>query len=496
MLFNKILIILVLLFSLLPTRYILAQGNTPYHGYYLESKNIYNTILNSWNDGSALKDINNIAGGIVWGEAYILESLLEMYEATLDTSYLWIFLEHANDVYNNRDDKAGNKDHLGNVGIGWLTGGQYTLGKPIIILDDIQLPSLKLQAVRYGNNNRTSFSIDNNLDDKSFSIEVWNDKIGAKRVYDDLTMENVEKKINKNLSPSSLLMVRSLGNNIPARVRSRRFKTFKTRLRSFHNPIICTPFVRFSILVDEYNLSAFKDKAILFLHFAEECAESYLYLWKDEPTTGYFIVEDDDSFWMPNLPVPYNILSANGTFFLYLYLATSNEIYKNIFEKIGSKISLSITRNSSGKIVQNYAYGKLYNGWEEWNESIYKNYKGSKHLEDNSHFSLTLRFILEVQKHFNLFDKTVLHSLIAIFHTSYSMENLSHKVDGTGVKSFSNEPAGAFSMLGILDNSIIDKCFLIYKNNYVDFQKGVVLLGWARLTNMSKQISDKISTDE
>ena len=494
--FNKILILFVLLFSLIQTRNVLAHSNTRYHQYYLESKNIYNTILNSWNDGSALKDINNIAGGIVWGEAYILESLLEMYEATKDTSYLAIFIEHANAVYNNRDDKAGIKDHLGNVGIGWLTGGQFTLGKPIIVLDDIQLPSLKLQAVRYGNNNRTSFSIDNNLDDKSFSIEVWNDKIGAKRVYSELTMQNIEEKINKNLSPSSLLMVRSLGKNIPTKVISRRFKTFKTRLKSFHNPIICTPYVRFAVLVDKYHLGKYKDKAKLYSQFAEECAESYLYLWKDELTTGYFLVEDNKYFWMSNLPVPHNILSANGTFFLYLYLATGKGIYKNIFEKIGSKIRLSITKNSSGKITQNYAYGKLYNGWEDWSESIYKNYIGSKHIEDNPHFSHTMRFIWEAQKHFNLFDKTVLHSLTAIFNSSYSMESLSHKVDGTGVKSFSNEAAGAFSLLGIMDHSIVDKCFLIYKKNYVDSQKGVVLLGWARLANMSKQINDDLSTNE
>ncbi|MEK0337533.1 MAG: hypothetical protein QQN41_08890, partial [Nitrosopumilus sp.] len=78
---------------MIQTRNVLAHSNTRYHQYYLESKNIYNTILNSWNDGSALKDINNIAGGIVWGEAYILESLLEMYEATKDTSYLAIFID-------------------------------------------------------------------------------------------------------------------------------------------------------------------------------------------------------------------------------------------------------------------------------------------------------------------------------------------------------------------------------------------------------------------
>ncbi|TFB13062.1 hypothetical protein E3V33_03340 [Candidatus Marinimicrobia bacterium MT.SAG.4] len=432
----------------------------------------------------------------MWGEAYILESLLEMYEATKDTSYLAIFIEHANAVYNKRDDKASIKDHLGNVGVGWLTGGQFTFGKPITILDDIQLPSLKLQAVRYGNNNRTSFSIDNNLDDKSFSIEVWNDKIGAKRVYSELTMQNVEEKINTNLSPSSLIMVRSLGINIPARVISRRFKTFKTQLKSFHNSIICTPFVRFFVLVDKYNLGKYKDKAKLYSQFAEECAESYLYLWKDELTTGYFLVEDNKYFWMSNLPVPHNILSANGTFFLYLYLATGNELYKNIFEKIASKISLSITKNSSGKIIQNYAYGKTYDGWKNWSGSIYKNYIGSKHIEDNSHFSHTMRFILEAQKHFNLFDNIVLQSLVEIFYSSYSMVNLSHKVDGTEVKSFSNEAAGAFSLLGIMDHSIVDKCFLIYKKNYVDSQKGVVLLGWARLANMSKQISDKISTDE
>ena len=467
----------------------IKQRASAYRMYAKESRSIYDSLLYSWNDGSALKDANNLAGNLAWGESYVMESFLEMYEATQDTSYLLLFIDHADAVYNSRDDKSGLEDWRGVTDIGWLTNGPFTLGKPIVIPDSSGSASIELQAIRYGNNHKTYFSIEHQDAVNTFSIKVWNDRIGKNILFPDLSIENIEEKINNSLSPSSLIKARIIGKNIPIEVKSEQFKTYKIRLKSFHTPLICSPFAQFAYIIQKYHLFSFNRKAVQYLQFAEECANSYIDLWVEDNSTGYFMVDRSIAYWMSNLPVPHNVLSANGTFYLYLYLSTNNSLYKNILQKLAIKIQSGLRKESSGKIVMDYAYGATYRGWNDTNRFIYENYLGSKHIEDNSHFSITTRFIVSAKNNLNLFDDAVLEDLVYIFNTSYNNGKISFKIDGTGYRPKSNESAGSYSLLGQLDSLIYKNCYNIYKKQYSQTKTGVVLLGWAQLTRMAGQLA-------
>ena len=488
---NKIVFAFVTLLSLLLVRNLLAQTNISYHEQYLKSKKTYNTILDSWNDGAAYKNSDNLAGHIVWGESYVMESLLEMYLATMEKLYLLKFIEHADAVNNNRDDIIGNLDWQDQIDFGWLTDGHFTLGIPITISDTRGKPSIELQAIRYGNNNNTYFSVKHKRESNSFSIKVWNDKIKKVQNFNNLTMDNVEDIVNKSITPSSMLKIRRTGNSRPKEVEKRRFKTHKTRLISIHSPIICSPFARFSYLIEKYNLSEFNVKAKEYLNIAEECAASYLRFWVEDDVRGYFIVKKNNAFWMSGLPVPHNILSANGILYLYLYLNTNNNEYQDKIIKISNTLKRGFSGSPTSEIKFHYAYGRLFSGWKDRNMSLYPNFLGSKHVEDNMHFSFTLRFIIESHQLLGLFDRVYIDNLLHIFKTSYRRDNISYYTDGSGGTQNANQSAGTYVLLGTFEHHIFDQCSFIYQRDYRNLEAGYVLLGWARMTRMAILLSNE-----
>ena len=488
---NKMVISIVTLLSLLLSRDVAAQKNTPYYEQFLKSEKIYNTILNSWNNGAAFKNSDNLTGHIVWGESYVMDSLLDMYLATTDKSYLLKFIEHADAVNNNRDDIAGNLDWQDQTDFGWLTDGHFTLGIPITISDTRGKPSIKLQAIRYGNNNSTYFSVKHDRKRNSFSIKTWNDKIKKVQSFNNLTMDSVEIIVNKSISPSSLLKLRRMGNSRPKEIEEERFYTYRTRLISFHNPVICSPFARFSYLVKELSLSQFDGKAKEYLGIAEECANSYSSLWVENDVSGYFLVKENDAFWMSGLPVPHNILSASGILYLYLYLSTNKKEYQDKIIKISNTIKSGFLGTPTSGIEFHYAYGLLFNGWKDRNMFLYPNFQGSKHVEDNMHFSFTLRFIIESHQLLGLFDRAYINNLLHFFKMSYKNGNISYYTDGSGGTKYANQSAGSYVLLSSFEQHIIDQCSFIYQRDFKDLERGYVLSGWARITRMAILLSNE-----
>jgi hypothetical protein len=75
------------------------------------------------------KDLTNEGGNLAWGEAYILEAVLDVYKATRDPWFLDKVVEHVDLVLAKRDDKRGKTDLIrGRVMPGWGCEN-YTDGK-------------------------------------------------------------------------------------------------------------------------------------------------------------------------------------------------------------------------------------------------------------------------------------------------------------------------------------------------------------------------------
>ena len=105
----------------------------------------YQTYLAALNGGRAFCDWDNEYGSLAWGESFILDSLLDMYESTGDESYLDEFVVHADAVIAQGDDFAGRFDYRGRSLPGWGTSGPYTLAT-IDLPDTVGQPAWQVKG--------------------------------------------------------------------------------------------------------------------------------------------------------------------------------------------------------------------------------------------------------------------------------------------------------------------------------------------------------------
>jgi len=293
-----------------------------------EATKTYDELLNSTDFKDGLLYEDNREGRIVWNEAPLMESLVNMYEATGDPNYLDIFCEHANHVLSMRDDHAMRPDYAGRLRPGWQTGSYYTLGIPVIIPDAEGKPALEVQGIHRAGNNYTTVKIHAN-DVEHFYLLVSNDFRRDEPMvvkFDSLTTDTAEKIVNADINPDSWVRVHVIGNHTPAHGEWALNETYSVVLHELHTPIIGIPFLRFADLVfrnDE--LTAYRDSAEEYVDAFEESANDYLNVsYRTDESGGFFIFDPDGKYWASGLSVPYNGLSANGRFFLWLYRDTGN----------------------------------------------------------------------------------------------------------------------------------------------------------------------------
>lgn len=79
----------------------------------------FEKVDNARNNGEGYSGYTNEDGYLAWGESYILESYLTMYEATGDTAWLDKFVAHAKRVVGSTDSARGISDYKGRSLFGW-----------------------------------------------------------------------------------------------------------------------------------------------------------------------------------------------------------------------------------------------------------------------------------------------------------------------------------------------------------------------------------------
>jgi hypothetical protein len=490
-----------------------SNQNTPDVGS-LPSENdavsTYERLLSYVDQGDRLLYPNNLTGRIVWNEQYFMESLLNMYQVTGEKRYLNLFVQHADHVLSQKDDIAGRTDSEGRSRPGWQVGSYYTLGVPVVIPDDEGSPSLEVQGIRLGGNNHTTIEIVRKRD--QFDLIVKNDFRREEPVivyFENLTLPTVEIQVNAHLSPGSYIRVKVLGDHPPAAGIYPLRETYREVLHELHTPLIGIPFLRFAAIVFENNLKQYEEKAKEYINAFEESYHDYEDSWCEDAEGGYLIFAPDRKFWAAGLPVPYNGLSANGRFLLWLYRVTGKFGYLEKAAKLAHKIKAGMHLLPDGTMTMPYWYGLPYQGWRDRKEApinnIYVESKPFDGTEDISHFSLTLQFMVDAYYIGLVFEDD---DIIAVANTflrkiwkpggALSGKRdwrqgifLARNLDGEG-RAY-DYAAGAFALLAPWEPNIMQKAFTVYKERYLnpatidlDYKYGYVLMGWSILALQMK----------
>lgn len=358
---------------------------------------------------------DNLSGRIVWNEQYFMESLINMYRATKDKRYIEIFVRHADHVLSVRDDVADRLDFMGRNRPGWQIGGYYTHGVPRVIEDIEGTPSLEIQAIHKAGNGHTSIEITEGSG-QDFNMFIYNDFRVDKRLvqrFDNLNMNTVEGLINQSLSPESWVQVKKIGINPPAPGVYYLQETCRMVLHELHTPLIGIPFLRFASLVfEEKELQAYHEKAMVYIAAFEESYRDYKDSWREDREGGFFVFEPGGCFWASGLPVPYNGLSANGRFLLWLYMVTGKMEYLDKSIKLAKKIRAGIRLLPDGSLDMPYWYGLASRGWQDRKSNpvngIYIKSKAYNGPEDVSHFALTVQYLIDAYKMGIVFDEKIM----------------------------------------------------------------------------------------
>ena len=477
-----------------------------------DAKKIYNDLLQKTNQGKSLLYNDNLMGRIVWNEAQFMESLLNMYEACKDERYLEIFCEHAEHILKIRDDHANRSDYNGRNRPGWQTGSYYTLGVPLMIPDKFGNPALEIQGVhKNGNENtRVQIFIENN---KNFSIQVRNDFRKKQPIivnFKNLTLETAESIINSNLSPDNWIKARVIGNTTPIEGIFSLNSTYKMVMHELHTPIIGIPFLKFAYLVNNtQSLNQYQIQAMRYINSFEESSFDYEQSWHNDSDRGFYVFEPGGKYWASSLPIPYNALSANGLYYLMLYKVTGKEQYLKRTTVLAQEIREGITFYDNGTMNMPYwkIYSPPYNGLEMGNDvpinGLYYKIAPDKASEDISHFSLTLRFMIEAWKMGIVFQENDLKAVAKTFSekiwkpTHIPTENLcdsdpskgfflSHNLEGKG--NAYDYAINNYLFLKRWDSKIVNRFWEVYENRYlksvcfdIDYLYGEVMLGWSQL---------------
>lgn len=460
----------------------------------------YEKLLSMVGQGAGLFYSDNLTGRIVWNEQYFMESLLNVYQATREERYLRLFMEHADHVLSQRDDQARRKDHAGKSRPGWQSGAHYTLGVPIIIPDDEGNPSLEVQTIRCAGNNYTALEI--RRKDNRFDLIVKNNFRRENAVvvrYENLTLSSVEAKINAHLNPESYIRVKALGSQPPTDGSYLLRETYRIVFHELHTPLIGIPFLRFAALVFENDLRSYEGKAKRYITAFEESYRDYQDSWREDEEGGYFIFEANGKHCAAGLPVPYNGLSANGRFLLWLYRATGKQEYLTKAFKLARKVRAGMKLLPDGTLTMPYWYGLPYQGWEGREEDpvngLYIESKPYNATEDISHFSLTLLFMVDASYMGLVFRDEELRAATATFLKkiwkpggALNREKgwgegvyLAHNLDGKGHAY--DYAAAIFALLTPWRASVLEKAFEVYRTRFLNPSKidGYVLLGWSIL---------------
>lgn len=479
--------------------------------YDTKARKIYDNLLSSLDNGDVFLIKDNVNGGIVWSESYFIESLLDMYEATHDTKYLDLFCKHADNILSLRDDNARLVDFCGNSRPGWQTGGNYTLGVPLIIPDENGYPSIEIQGIHSSGNNYTTIKIFREIPEH-FSIKVENfyrTEIPNTVCFSNLTLDSAEHVVNANLSQKKWIKLSIVGDSLPIEGEFKLTDTYRMVLHELHTPIIGIPFLKFSYIAFREDLpSWYKSKARKYVHAFEESAKDYSSSFIFDNDGGYFIFEPDTPFHASGFEVPINGQSANGRFFLWLWKVTGKNEYLEISSAIARKIYSQITFNNDGTIIMPYYFKNsfLYDGYNKKTnpliKSIYDEYAPYRSIEDVSHFGLTLMFMVDAYENGEVFSENDLKA-VASTYSKYIWNPITHNeciCDGNMSKGYfiakflNGKDKGYdyaisnFVLLSRWNSSIWDQGWQVYKTRFSNSRcsdklshYGVVMQGWSQL---------------
>jgi hypothetical protein len=444
---------------------------------------------------------------IAWNEAYVLDALVDLYDATADVKYLRELVSRCDRVISHRDDRRGFKDYTGRANKRWSIDSKYTVATATLV-DEKGNDVIKLESTTSANNHVTNVSVMRSAD--RFILKITNSAWRRVETFSDLSVDPNDARFFETIinDPTPLpkppagsggehsLLVRATLIKEGAKIAPPKEQQLKLQpmwdSHAGYVGIVYYPMLKLALRVKaDPKLAEFKPAADRFIAAAEESFADVLDHWREGP-------KDGEGYYLNSMPggatpydgvcMPFNYQAKMACSELALFQLTNKPIYKDHATRIATlfKNRIETKQSPAGELyVWKYWFEPMTVGWDP-SATISKHYPTMKPYlvpEDSSHATLDIAMVLAMHDAKMIFDDADLKRCANTFLVNVAREDrsgLNAYVDGkTGNDQFESAAVFGWVPLAQVNADVYKACREIYlTRDKDDFKSLARLLLW------------------
>ncbi|MEQ7125242.1 hypothetical protein ABN034_12045 [Actinopolymorpha sp. B11F2] len=494
-----------------PARAAPASAYESAAAYDYTSRETFDTFDRIFHEGgvSGQPDEPNEAGGLAWGQSYVLLGFLRMYEAYRDTYYLDRLITNVDLMLDQRDSVRGATDYRGRSLPAWRATNPYTVGT-VELTDSAGHPVLEVRSARaYADTTTGTVRAGSSAD--SFTLEVRNARYGyvdtfANLVMDPASPDYAVRRVYDAYPTLTMTTARDLrGAGDEGGLPAHGTFSFASQpvIFAVHTGMITYPVAAYVRTVyDDPKLRKdphYKGKADEYLAAVTAAVTVHDDEWRESDGLGYLQ-------WPKGMPVPYdgteqpvNQSTALGQTYAELAAATGSARYRSRTRAMARMVATQLTVDSDQAYVWTYwpKFGVMYEGFAKTGSpdtdvSAYTPAYGSggvgaQQIEDLSHGAISVEFAALAFREKLAFDG----SDMARFARTYA-DNLATEADGVATTFVRVDGSGALATSGQYlqaprwlpvvrwDDRIFPHCRAVYVDHDVQpgYGSGLAAIGY------------------
>ncbi|HEY6737929.1 MAG TPA: hypothetical protein VI076_03700 [Actinopolymorphaceae bacterium] len=354
-------------------------------------------------------DLNDEQGAVGWGESYVLQAYLLMYQTYRDRYYLDKAIDHIDHVLANRDSERGFTDWRGLSVPGWRTGDPYSAGE--VHLTDAQgRPTLRLRTAR-AYSARTQVAVVAGSTPGTFQVRLHHPVYKVSETHDSLTMDPASPdfavtRINAAFDANAVqTTAKDLRENPDAASDPAPVELAMTAPK-FHSCVhtgqIAYPIAKFARLVrtrpELRKDRRLRTKADEYYEAAAAAAGVHEHEYVQEGRYGYYRSLKDTPVNLDGADWPHNYSTSMARVYLELYLAGRRRAHRDRAESLVRTFADDVQPKENGTATWTYYWtgGVAYTGWTPA-DGVSNNFPlrgAGTRLEDISHAHIEITMMV------------------------------------------------------------------------------------------------------
>jgi hypothetical protein len=407
------------------------------------SRSAFDALDLGFRGGNGYKDdLNDNRGALGWGESYVLQAYLLMYEAHRDTYYLDKAIDHIDHMLANRDSVRGFTDWRGLSLPAWRTGDPYVVGE--VHLTDAQgRPTLRVRSARAFSAS-AQLTVTAGTNPGTFKLSVYSAFYKVGDTYDNLTMDPASpdyavKRINDAFNIDTAQVTAKDVRPSPDAASDPVPVSMLMTAPKVHTPVltgqIAYPIAKFARIVAReprlHRERRYRDKAREYYEAADAAVAIHDDDYVQNGDSGHYKSAKDSPINLDGSDWPHNFSTSMARVYLELYMARHRREHAERGSALVRTFRDDIQPKDTGTAKWTYLWTKgwAYHGWtaaDGVSNNILSIGAGTR-LEDISHGHIEITMMVTAFQA----GLVASRSDMRLLARTYSRDIITKRADGT-----------------------------------------------------------------